>query len=65
MFTGTLPVNAQESLALLGKTKCLPKGTYLAGGSGLALHFGHRMSEDFDFFTPNSFDQDALVKKLA
>jgi len=28
---------------------------YLAGGTALALQLGHRDSEDFDFFTPNSF----------
>lgn len=29
---------------------------YLAGGTGLALQLGHRVSVDFDFFTPNDFD---------
>jgi len=24
---------------------------YFAGGTGLALQLGHRISEDFDFFT--------------
>ena len=28
----------------------------LAGGTGLALHFGHRCSEDFDFFTTEKQD---------
>ncbi len=28
----------------------------LAGGTGLALHFGHRCSEDFDFFTTEEQD---------
>ena len=27
---------------------------YLAGGTGLALHLGHRFSVDLDFFSPNS-----------
>jgi hypothetical protein len=27
---------------------------YLAGGSGLALHLGHRFSVDLDFFSPAS-----------
>lgn len=65
MFTGTLPVNAQKSLAVLGKAKCLPKQTYLAGGSGLALHLGHRVSVDFDFFAPESFNQETLAKNLS
>ena len=27
---------------------------YLAGGTGLALHLGHRFSVDLDFFSPDS-----------
>lgn len=65
MFTGTLPVDAQKSLAILGKARCLPGQTYLAGGSGLALHLGHRLSVDFDFFTPESFNQETLAKDLS
>lgn len=64
MFTGTLSDNAQNALALLGKKRCLPKDTYLAGGSALALHFGHRVSVDFDFFTPNQFNSENMVKSL-
>lgn len=29
-------------------------GFYLAGGTGLALHLGHRFSVDLDFFSPNA-----------
>lgn len=64
MFTKTLSGNAQNALALLGKSGCLPKKTYLAGGSALALHFGHRISVDFDFFTPNEFEADEVAKSL-
>lgn len=64
MYPTTLSENAQAALALLGKSNILPKGTYLAGGSALALHFGHRISVDFDFFTPNSFKADEVAKKL-
>lgn len=34
---------------------------YLAGGTGLALQIGHRLSEDFDFFTEKDFDADLLT----
>ena len=34
----------------------LPKGVYLAGGTAVALYFGHRLSVDLDFFTPMDFD---------
>lgn len=63
MFTKTLSDSAQKSLAILGKG-VLPKGTYLAGGSALALSFGHRTSVDFDFFTNISFSSSNLEKTL-
>jgi len=63
MFTKTLSENAQKSLALLGKG-ILPPNTYLAGGSALALHFGHRISIDFDFFIKASFSSEKLAKDL-
>ncbi len=63
MFTKTLSENAQKSLALLGKD-VLPPNTYLAGGSALALHFGHRISIDFDFFTDVFFSSEKLAKDL-
>lgn len=34
----------------------LPKDVYLAGGTAVALYFGHRLSMDLDFFTPIGFD---------
>lgn len=36
---------------------------YLAGGTGLALHLGHRRSVDLDLFSAEALDQDALVQK--
>jgi len=63
MFTKTLSDSAQKSLAILGKG-VLPEGTYLAGGSALALSFGHRISVDFDFFTNISFSSIDLEKSL-
>jgi hypothetical protein len=35
-------------------------GAYLAGGTGLALQFGHRRSLDLDFFLPMAFGEDLL-----
>ena len=37
---------------------------YLAGGTGLALQFGHRISEDLDFFIEDLFDEDALIQRV-
>src|SRR3954464_1721190 len=54
---------AAENLleALVG---LLPKGTYLAGGTSLALRYGHRRSVDFGFFLPNEWDVDLLLQRL-
>lgn len=64
MFTNTLSGDAQKALAILGEGKILPDKTYLAGGSSLALQFGHRISVDFDFFTPSSFVGEQIQKNL-
>jgi len=37
----------------------------LAGGTGLALQFGHRYSEDLDFFRTEAFETDLLIERLA
>jgi len=38
---------------------------YLAGGSAIALHLGHRISVDLDFFTPqNDYEAEPLVQQL-
>lgn len=38
---------------------------YLAGGTALALHLGHRWSEDLDFFSKYKFDSFGLISKLS
>ena len=50
MFEQILSKQAKDALALLGAIKVLPQGTYLAGGTALALQLGHCLSYDFDFF---------------
>lgn len=37
---------------------------YLAGGTALALHFGHRTSQDLDFYTPIHFNPRIVYKKF-
>jgi hypothetical protein len=37
---------------------------YLAGGTGLALHLGHRRSRDFDFFRSKEFQPQDLLSQL-
>lgn len=36
----------------------------LYGGTALSLQFGHRPSEDFDFFSNNSFDSPELLRSI-
>lgn len=44
----------------------LPKGLYLAGGTGLAVHIKHRQSRDLDFFYHHAgVDLDAFEALLA
>ncbi len=42
----------------------LPPQTYLAGGTAVALHLGHRLSVDLDFFTPHDLDSLLWYKEL-
>jgi hypothetical protein len=64
MFASVLSGDAQNALALLGGSGLLSQA-YLAGGSALALQFGHRRSEDFDFFSPHPFSPDELGRALS
>ena len=40
------------------------KGFALAGGTGLALYLGHRVSVDLDFFTRDFFDGIEMFESL-
>lgn len=59
---------SQEQLLALGRIGKLPqaKTLHLVGGSAIAVHFGHRRSEDLDIFslTPN-IDLHAVRASLA
>lgn len=52
-----------QNLALLAKVPMV-KNFYLAGGTAVALHFGHRLSFDLDFFTEKDFNVDKLIRKI-
>jgi hypothetical protein len=51
---------ALEALRALGALQ----GCYLAGGTGLALRFGHRRSHDLDFFSAEGVDPEALIRMM-
>lgn len=42
----------------------LTSGFYLAGGTAAALHLGHRLSHDLDWFSPGTIDPGELVIAL-
>lgn len=63
MFEQVLSKDAKKSLAVLGKSGLL-EDAYLAGGTALALQIGHRISVDFDFFTPKEFNENIFVRRL-
>ena len=56
-----LPKGSKELLAGLARLKNpLMRGWVLAGGTGLALWLGHRLSDDFDFFRNEGMDLPGL-----
>jgi len=42
-----------------------PPNIYLAGGTAVALYFGHRLSVDLDFFTDDEFDSLSLSSTIS
>lgn len=61
MHAKALPGRSVELLDRLEKVESPAlRGWTLAGGTGLALHLGHRVSDDFDFFRTEGFDAAGL-----
>ena len=63
MFIEKLPATTQATLVRVAQLP-LPSGTYLAGGTAVSLHLGHRLSDDLDLFTRESFEPSVLVQAL-
>jgi len=66
MHEKALPPASRDLLARIGTDP--PEsllGWTLAGGTGLALHLGHRRSEDFDFFRTAGMETRSLYQALA
>lgn len=63
MFDFVLPQLTKNFIKKL-KTGSLPKGSYLGGGTALALWLGHRKSVDLDFFVPSAFSETQWEQKL-
>jgi len=55
MFKTVLSPAAERILQVLSRQDFMGS-FYLAGGTGCALHIGHRRSQDFDFFSRTEFE---------
>ena len=64
MFTKTLLPDTVRAIELVSGTPIIKKA-YLAGGTALALHLGHRISVDLDFFTQEELDENILAADLS
>lgn len=60
----TLPPHTKKVFDWLRHETFIEK-FYLAGGTAIALYFGHRTSIDLDFFCNTPFDPDTLQNNLA
>jgi len=63
MFENVLHEETKGLLRKIG-SRLTQESFYLAGGTGLALQMGHRISEDFHFFRETPFDPESLLSAL-
>lgn len=63
MFIEAVPEQTRRNLAVLAQAG-ITQPFYLAGGTAAALHLGHRISVDLDFFGPEPFDAEELAGRL-
>ena len=63
MYLDTLTGNKLEVLLMQAKMEC-SKNLYLAGGTALALHLGHRLSRDLDWFGSKNIPEREIIEEL-
>jgi hypothetical protein len=63
-FEPRLDILPDSQRRLWPELDSIPTDFVLYGGTGLALQLGHRISEDFDFFSSSSFDPERLRSRL-
>lgn len=63
MFDEPVPETTRRVLIALGRLPPVRK-FYLTGGTALALSYGHRRSDDLDFFSRHRFDASVLQTEL-
>jgi len=64
VFWDVLDQSSRDLLSRIVSHMPVP-GSYLAGGTALALLLGHRKSVDFDWFSPAQFDPEELYYRLS
>lgn len=57
-------LNSKQKIILRQIGFLKPRGFYLAGGTALALQFGHRTSKDLDFYASKHFDSQKIIQKF-
>jgi hypothetical protein len=63
-FEPRLDILPESQRTLWPELDAVPSDFVLYGGTALALYLGHRVSEDFDFFSSAGFDPDHLQSRL-
>jgi Nucleotidyl transferase AbiEii toxin, Type IV TA system len=63
-FDARLDILTESQRLFWPELDAIPSDFVLYGGTGLALQLGHRVSEDFDFFSSAGFDPDRLQARL-
>lgn len=63
-FSPKLNILPAPQRAVWKELKATPKQFVLYGGTALALRLGHRISEDFDFFTNATFVPNDLLEQI-
>ena len=63
LHISAVPLNLLDVLRDI-QEKSSSAGFALAGGTSLALRFGHRLSVDLDFFTSEHFEPETLIHHL-
>jgi hypothetical protein len=64
IFEPRLDILPESQRRLWPELDAVPSDFVLYGGTALALQLGHRVSEDFDFFSSAGFDPDRLRSRL-
>lgn len=65
IFNPRLDILPPAQQQLWPELRDISKDFTLFGGTGVALHLGHRVSLDFDFFGTKHFDPDELIEAVS